>query len=350
MRMLRNLPSIAAVCVAAFLAVPETLQAEEQADSDRLAVTLRPLGEILQASERSVSASLISLNDSTLSAELSAKVNKLLVDTGDVVKAGQVLAELDCRDYAYALNQARAGKEAVEARYSFASAQLQRNQRLKKTGVIPAETLDKSAADFDAAKADRAVAQAQVETAQLAASRCQLKAPFTGQITQRHLQLGQQVAPGTAAFQLLQGDRLEVRANLSVNEVRDQEQGSALRFVADGISVPLERRAVVGQIAGNTRTQEVRFIPKGEHALPVGRSGRVMWQGKLPVLPASWLVRREGGLGVMLAEEGVAKFHPLPDAQEGQPVLTDLSPEALIIDQNRLRARDGQALDINRNQ
>lgn len=331
-------------CVAVILLLPVNVLAADPAENDRLPVTLRPLGEVLQTSERSVAASLISLNDSTLSAEISAKVTKLLVDAGDRVKAGQVLAELDCRDYAFALNQARAGEDAANARYGFASSQLQRNQRLRKTGVIPAETLDKAAADSDASKADLAVAKAQVETARLAVSRCAIQAPFAGQITRRHLQLGQQAAPGTPAFQLLQGDALEVSASLSVNEVQDQAQGAELRFVADGVSIPLERRAVIGQIAGNTRTQEVRFTLKGEHELPVGRSGRVVWQGKLPVLPASWIVRREGGLGVMLEDNGVAKFHPLPDAQEGQPVLLDLPPETRIIDQNRLRARDGQFL------
>lgn len=350
LRMLRNLSCFRALlCGVVLTFFPLTSLAAEAAESDRLPVTVRPLGDVLQASERSVTASLISLNDSTLSAELSAKVTKLLADVGDSVKTGQVLGELDCRDYVFSLKQAQAGKEAATARHDFASSQLQRNQRLRKSGVIPVETLDKAAADFDAAKADLAVAKAQEDTAQLAVSRCEIKAPFAGQITQRHLQLGQRVSPGTPAFQLLQNDALEVRANLSVDEVRDQQQGSELRFVTDGVSIPLEVRAIVTQVAGNTRTQEARFIPKGEFSLPVGRTGRVVWQGKLPVLPASWIVRREGGLGVMLAENGVAKFHLLPDAQEGQPILTDLPPETLILDQNRLRARDGQMIEVTDN-
>lgn len=347
--MLRKLSfvGVASSLVAALLSSPCVSGGD--AATAALQVTLRPLGEILQSSERSVAASLISLNDSTLSAEISAKVTRLQADTGDAVKAGQVLAELDCRDYNYALKQAEAGGQAASARYNLANTQFQRNQKLRKSGVVPMETLDKTAADYDAAKADLAVANAQVETAQLAVSRCQLKAPFAGQITQRHLQLGQQAAPGTPAFQLLQGDALEVSANLSVSEVQDQAQGSQLRFVADGVSIPLQVRAVVGQIAGNTRTQEVRYTPQDAHELPVGRTGRVVWQGKLPVLPASWIVRREGGLGVMLEENGVAKFHPLPDAKEGQPVLTDLPPGTRLIDQNRLRARDGEPVTVEEN-
>ncbi len=314
--------------------------------ADPLTVTVRPLEEVLQASERSVTATLISLNDSTLSAEISAKVTQLRADTGDTVQAGQVLAELECRDYLFALSQAKAGVDAANARYQLANTQLQRNQRLRDTGVVPAEVLDKAAADAEAAKAEVAVAKSQTDTAELAVSRCTIKAPFAGQITRRDVQVGQQATPGTPAFQLLQDKALEVSASLSVDEVQDQAQGTELRFVADGVSIPLERRAVVGQIAGNTRTQEVRFTLKGEHSLPVGRSGRVVWQGKLQALPANWVVRREGGLGVMLEVDGVAKFHPLPDAKEGQPVLIDLPTSVRLIDQNRLRARDGQAVMV----
>lgn len=311
-----------------------------------LAVTVKPLGEVQQASTRSVTASLISLNDSTLGAELNAKVIKLLVDAGDYVNAGQTLAELDCRDYQFALAQAKAGLQASNARYHLANTQLQRNQDLKRTGVIPTEVLDKAQADFEVAQADIALKQAQVASAEVAVSRCSLKAPFAGQITKRHIQLGQQASIGTPAFQLLQSAQQEVVANLSAEELSDQAQGTDLRFEVDGKRIPLERRVVIGQISGNTRTQEVRFTLKDKHDLPVGASGRVVWEGKQAALPASWLVQREGGLGVMLAVDGVAKFHPLPDAQEGQSVRVDLPPATLLIDQNRLRARDGQAIRI----
>lgn len=316
------------------------------ADTQPLTVTVQPLGEVQQAATRSVSGSLLSLNDSTIGAELNAKVVKVLVDAGDYVSASQTLAELDCRDAQFALEQAKAGLEASTARYHLANTQLQRNQDLKRTGVIPAEVLDKATADFNAAQADIAVQKVQVASAELAVSRCAIKAPFAGQITKRHLQVGQHATVGAPAFQLLQSAVQEVVAHLSAEELADQTQGSALRFEAVEASIPLERRAVIGQVAGNTRTQEVRYALKGKHNLPVGANGRVVWQGKQPLLPANWLVQREGGLGVMLAVDGVAKFHPLPEAKEGQPVRVGLPPNTLLIDQNRLRARDGQAIVV----
>lgn len=341
--MLRNILPLLSCVLLNFSSLTSLAWAEtEQA----LTVTVKPLVEVQQTSTRSVTASLISLNDSTLSAELNAKVMKLWVDAGDAVQAGQTLAELDCRDYQFALAQAKAGLQASHARYNLANTQLQRNQDLKRTGVIPTEVLDKAQADFEAAQAELALKQAQVASAELAVSRCTLKAPFAGQITKRHLQIGQQATIGSPAFQLLQSAQQEVVAHLSAEELSDQAQGTDLRFEVDGKRIALERRAVIGQISGNTRTQEVRFTLKDKHDLPIGATGRVVWEGKQAALPASWLVQREGGLGVMLAVDGVAKFHPLPNAQEGQPVRVDLPPTTLLIDQNRLRARDGQAISI----
>ena len=47
----------------------------------------------------------------------------------------------------------------------------------------------------------------------------------------------------------------------------------------------------------------------------------------------------------MLAVDDKAKFESLNNAQEGQPALVDLPPETLLIDANRLRARDGQSIE-----
>lgn len=206
-------------------------------------------------------------------------------------------------------------------------------------------------ADLEGAKADLLTvktelenALAQQDAAAVMTGRCLIKAPFDGQITQRQFQLGQISSPGVAAFQLLQHQGLEVAAQLSPDEVRDQAQGEKIRFVSNGVVLDIERRAVVAQVASDSGTQEVRYRVSSEHDLPVGKTGRIRWQGKLPAIPPDWLLRREGGLGLMLAVDGKAAFYPLKNAREGQPALIDLPPETLLIDANRLRVRNGQAI------
>lgn len=327
-----------------FVLLPSSVMAKE--DEQGLPVTVQALGDILQAAERSVTATLISLNDSTISAELAGRVTAVAVAAGDQVTKGQVLAKLDCRDYTFAHKQRLAGVDAAQARFALADSQLKRKQQLRKTAVISSEEVDAAQADFDIAKADLMSARVLFETARLAVSRCEITAPFAGQITRRHVQLGQQVVAATPVVQLLQNNAIEVTASLSAGQLQDQASGSQLRFVANGVAIPLQRRVVIGQMDGKTRTQEVRFVPQQNTNLPVGVDGRLVWQGRLPVLPSKWLVRREGGLGLMLEDNGVAKFHALPQAQEGQAVSIDLPATTRIIDQNRQRARDGAVLKI----
>lgn len=389
--------------------------AQEQS-TDPLPITVKRLGDISEPIERSVPATLISLNDATLSPELSAQVKQVSVQVGDRVEKGEVLAVLDCRDPQVSLRQAKAAVatskariEATQARAAatgsriaaaqarqaaaqervpsaqaqlrLAQTQLQRNQKLRQDGLIPTEMLDQARSSFEsaqsgfkaaqedvnaaraevtsaraeltAAKADLetvrtelASAEAQVTAAEITVGRCRVTASFDGQITQRHLQLGQMANPANPAFQILETAAVEVVADLSADDLRDLAQVDKLRFMAEGDSYPLQVRAVVGQISGATRTQKVRFSLTASSRLPAGQKGQVRWQGRLPAIPAGWVMRRDGQLGVMLVAEGKARFKVLPNALEGQPVLTDLSADTRLIDENRIRLRDGEAISI----
>ncbi len=284
------------------------------------------------------------------------------------------------------LSAVQARLPSAKAQLRLAQTQLQRNQKLRQDALIPVDTLDQARTAFEsaqsaynaaledvnasqaelasatvevssaqadllAAEADLSTArtelesvQAQQEAAEITVERCQIKAPFAGQITARFLQLGQMATPASPAFQLLQTEALELSANLTADDIRDMASIQNLLFVVEGENYAIQQRAVIGQVIGNTRTQEVRFRITDKHSLPAGKTGRLVWQGSLPAIPSSWVLRREGRLGVLLAKEGKARFYPLPNALEGQPVLTDLSPDTLLIDQNRIRLRDGEAI------
>lgn len=249
----------------------------------------------------------------------------------------------------------RANVETVKAELGSSKADLgtaKANMGTTKADMETAKAeVETARADLEGAKADLLIVEtelenalAQQEAAEVVTGRCLVKAPFDGQITQRQFQLGQISSPGMAAFQLLQHQGLEVIAQLSPDEVRDQEQGEKVRFVSDDVELEVERRAVVAQVASDSGTQEVRYRVNSAHDLPVGKTGRVRWQGKLPAIPPDWLLRREGGLGLMLAVDGKAEFYPLKNAREGQATLIDLPDNTLLIDANRLRARNGQKI------
>ena len=246
------------------------------------------------------------------------------------------------------LQTAKAEVETQKANAAIARSEVETVRADASTAETDIET---ARAEWEAAQADLAVVEtelasalAQADSAEINVERCQITAPFSGQVVERSLQLGQLAAPGAVAFRLLQIEGMEVSAHLSADEIRDLKQAAEISFNAGDESLKLALRTVIAEMDKTTGTQEARFIVDDLHSLPAGMSGRLRWQGKLPAVPASWLLRRDGSLGLMLARDNKAEFYPLANAQEGQPALVDLPMDTLLINDNRLRARDGQAI------
>mgnify|MGYP005988897125 CR=1 FL=1 len=139
---------------------------------------------------------------------------------GGSFKKGEVLREIDPRDYAAELSQASAAVSQADAAYrqEQANARQARNDwdRLGNTGDAPDLVLRKP--QLAAAKAQLESASARLETAQLNLERTKITAPYDGRIIQRNAVLGQYVGVGTPVAEIFSTDRVEVRLPLSQTE------------------------------------------------------------------------------------------------------------------------------------
>ena len=126
---------------------------------------------------------------------------------------------------------------------------------------------------------------------------------------------------------------------------------SVLEFVNRGLRLKLKVRSVIQNIDETTRTQEVRLNLPDTTQVSAGLSGRIEWSSKAQFLPAEYIVRRGGVLGVMLAVDikdniGKAKFHALTKAQEGQSAIIKLPTATNVITLNRYRVKDNSAIQL----
>ena len=139
---------------------------------------------------------------------------------GGSFSKGEVLLEIDPRDYAAELSQASAAVSQADAAYrqEQANARQARNDwdRLGNTGDAPELVLRKP--QLAAAKAQLESASARLETAQLNLERTKITAPYDGRIIQRNAVLGQYVGIGTPVAEIFSTDRVEVRLPLSQTE------------------------------------------------------------------------------------------------------------------------------------
>ncbi len=124
----------------------------------------------------------------TVSADLPGTIDKIHFESGQWVKEGEVLVELDTR-------QEKAQLASLEAQRDLAKINYGRAQELVKSGVIAKQ-------EFDNATTQQKATEAQVGDIKAAIARKTIKAPFSGVLGIRQVSLGQYLAPGQAIVSL----------------------------------------------------------------------------------------------------------------------------------------------------
>ncbi|MCX8086115.1 MAG: efflux RND transporter periplasmic adaptor subunit [Rhodocyclaceae bacterium] len=304
------------------------------------------VAEVAFHPERSAPAAVVGKHEARLSAEVAAVIQALPVDVGQTVKQGQVLVRLDARDARLALERAEAAVAQAEARLALAEAQAARARALREQNFISAEALSLRETEVAAAAADLRAAVAQRATAQRTLEKHTLVAPFDAVVRERRGQVGELAAPGSALLTLVSARELELSAQLQPQDVPSLEDAvfPAPTFVTAGARHEVRLVRISPAVNRESRSVEARLAFVG--APPAaGSEGRLVWRDPRPHLPADLLVRREGRLGVFVAEGGKARFHALAEAQEGRPAAIDLAPETRLVTQGRHALQDGQPLE-----
>ena len=326
------------------LLVALLLGATLQAAEHPVPITRSPADRLVFQPLHDAPATTLSLNDSRIGSRIAGMVQSLPVRVGDRVEAGQVLATLDCRSNRIKQRQAEAALDAARARITLARTQLQRSRTLEKERNIPVETVNQREADLNTARADLASARAALDQARLEVEHCTITAPFTGVVMERLAGEGEWVAPGAPLLRLLDSERLEVSAQIPLHRLASLQRTTATWLQTGQGRYPLRLQRLVPAVDPRGRYREARLLFSERPALP-GSSGRLVWRDIRPHLPADLPVRRDGVLGVFLDRDGIARFHPLPGAVEGQPAPSDLPGDALVILDGRWGLRDGDPVE-----
>ncbi len=137
----------------------------------------------------------------TVSSRVDGQVTKVAFKQGQMVKEGDVLAEIDPRPYQAVLDQAKAKKASDEAALKNAQLNLQRYQTLSKEDFATRQQLDTQQATVDQLQAQIQGDQAAVDNAQTELSYTTIRSPLTGRTGFRFVDPGNIVhAAGTAGI------------------------------------------------------------------------------------------------------------------------------------------------------
>jgi len=327
--------------LAAALATPAYARADSVHTAP--AVVIKPLSQVAIYPEREASAQTVSLNESRIAAEISGRIEAIPVRVGERVARGAVLARIECRDHELARERADSALKSARARLALAEQQLARARELSTRGFISKEALNSRETEAQIFRAETEQARAQLDTAARAVGKCSVRSPFAAIVRERLGQVGELAAPGSPLVALSDAERVEVSTQLQLQDAESLSKAPVVRFAAYGGVKELALLRVSPAISPQARTVEARLRFKGEPAA-AGSSGSVTWRDTRAHVPAEFVVRRGDRLGVFVDEGGVARFHPLAEAQEGRPAPADLPPGMRIVVSGQLALRDGQPL------
>jgi len=151
-------------------------------------------------------------------AENSGRVVKVLVDEGDRVRVGQVLAVIKG-------DQLNIQLQNTKAAYENAKADSQRYENAFKTGGVTKQQLDQ-------AKLSLTNAKAQYDAARINVGDASIKSSINGIVNMRNIEPGSVVAPGTVLFELVNVSTLKLKVNVDEQHVAGLKVGNTIKVKA----------------------------------------------------------------------------------------------------------------------
>ena len=211
-----------------------------------------------------------------------------LVNVGDTVKEGQLVARIDPRDYEVRLRNAQGQLVKARAVLTRAQADLKRVLSIQKQdpGAVSEVLIDKARQNRDSAQADINSLAAAVDRAKDDLGYTYLKAPYDGIITQTYREAFENVRRKQPVVRLLDPSQIEMWVNVPESQISLAPYVDKVwvRFDALGIVVSAEIKEIGTEASQTTRTFPVNLLvdqPKDAKILP-GMAGVARYTLKLP--------------------------------------------------------------------
>jgi membrane fusion protein, multidrug efflux system len=181
-----------------------------------------------------VSGTLKAVNSAVVKARVAGELRGLTLREGDFVKAGQVIARIDASENVSRVRQAKEQAESAKAQIDVVQRQYDNNKALVDQGFISKTALDTSLANLNAAQATYKAAQAATEVAVKSVEDTVLKAPISGQVSQRLAQPGERLGIDARIVEIVDLTRLELEANLSASDSTQIQVGQSAELQIEG--------------------------------------------------------------------------------------------------------------------
>ena len=180
-----------------------------------------------------------------VTSKASGEVLGMLVDVGDEVGPGALLARIDPRDVQNGFDQAQADLEVAQARLDISGAQKVRSEELLSSGVISLQEHEANNLDYANAQANLVKAETNYELNELRLSDVTIRAPSAGTILEKNVEEGQVIQ--SASQNVSGGTTLVIMADLGVMQVRTLVDETDMGDIRSGMTSNVTVEAYPGR-------------------------------------------------------------------------------------------------------
>lgn len=320
----------------------------------------------------------------TVSSEVTGRLTAVLIEEGDNVRQGQVIARLDAGQFEAALAVAKAQADAAHAQARHARAELAQHQadlarqaQLADAGLVPAQASERArtavataAAVVESRERAAAAAVAQAEQARIALAQVEVRAPFAGVVIEKSAQVGEIVSPlsagggftRTGIGTIVDMESLEVAVDVNEASIGSVRPGMRAETVLDAYPqwrIPSRVIAVVPAADRGKATIRVRVaLEQRDDRIVPDMAARVSFRGEASgsapdgspprdvLVPQGAIVEQAGGQAVWVVADGKAVLRPVnARSRSGEGVAVDgLRPGERVVVAPPATLREGSAV------
>ncbi len=311
---------------------------EATAPQPALPVAVEPVTTATVHATYATTATLDADIEARIQGKISGEIVEILVEEGDVVSPGQVLARLDGDRLALRARKARAD-------YENARRELTRHTRLSERRAVSQAALEELEFRTDAL-------YAALELAELEANYADIRATIGGVVSARHIKVGGQLALNEPAFDIADTRRLVAHLSIPQTELAKFSSGEAVNVSVDsapGETVPATIARISPTIDSSTGTfRATVYLDNQSGILAPGMFGRftVAYETHLDatLVPSEAVVVEDGTTVVYVVERGKAKRRPVQTgirSADQTEVISGLTDGDLVIVSGQTQLRDG---------
>jgi len=288
----------------------------------------------------STEATVEAVKQSTIAAQVSGRVAEVNFDAGDYVKAGAVIVRLTAEELSSAVAGSQAQVAQAEAELANARANYQRQQQLFQQKFISQAALDRATAEFRAAEAAARAARAGVGQTAAVSSYTVIKAPYSGVVAARHVEVGEAVSPGKPLMTGFAPTDMRVIANIPQYKLAEVKAAPRVAVEIPSLNKWIDAAGVTVLPSADAATHTVKVridLPTNLDGVIPGMFARAHFSvgsARKLTIPSSAVVRRSEITAVYVVKDDRVSLRQLrlgtPNGRGQVEVLAGLNPGEII--------------------